>query len=151
MLKIIRRIKKGLWDSFCRGASKTAGFTLFEVILAIFILVVAIVPIINAFGPSLFAAISEEATVVFTNYARQTLNRVAALDFKTINTLVLNGQANPVNLNTLFPDGREAFSLRGVNYIPTVTIADASAGISGLLEITVTIDRITLKTLKADF
>lgn len=144
-------MKRRVPDPFVKGMSKTAGFTLFEVVLAIFILLTAIVPMINAFGPSLFATVSEEATIVFTNYARQTLNRVAVLDFKILNNLVLNNQANPVNLNILFADGKEAFSLRGTNYIPTVIITDASAGAGGLLEITVTLNQVVLKTLKADY
>jgi hypothetical protein len=150
MFRMALRMKKRLRDLFRNGILNRAGFTLFEVVLAIFILVAAIVPIINAFGPSLFATASEEATVVFTNYARQTLNRVAVLDFKTLNNLVLNNKANPVNLNSLFADGKEAFSLRGANYIPTVTIIDASSGVGGLLEITVTMNHVVLKTLKAD-
>ena len=119
--------------------------------MAIVILAVAIVPIMNAFGPSLFATVSEESNTVFTNCARQTLNRIAVLDFKTLNNLVVNNQANPVNLHNLFGDDNEVFSLRGTSYLPVATITDASAGAGGLLEITVTINQVSLKTLKADY
>lgn len=137
-------------DSFRKLVSNRAGFTLFETLFAIFILLIAIVPMINAFGPSLFATASEETNIVFTNYARQTLNRVAVLDFKTLNA----NQANPVNLDSLFGTGgtsQETFSFKGVNYVPTVGITDKSEGAGGLLEITVTMNQVSLKTLKADY
>jgi prepilin-type N-terminal cleavage/methylation domain-containing protein len=127
------------------------GFTLFEVLLAVFILVIAVAPMINAFGPSLFAAANEETTIVSANYARQTLNRVLALDFKTLNDLVQNGQANPVNLDSLFGTGQESFVFKGTTCVPTVVITDASGGNGGLAEITSTVNRVTLKTLKAGY
>ena len=121
------------------------GFTLLEVILAVFILLVAIGPLIDAYRPSLFSALTEQAQTVFVNQARQTLNRVASLDFDTL----WNNQGNPVNLGNLFTASDETFSLSGVSYSPTVSIVDSSGGAGGLLEITVTISGVTLKTLKA--
>ena len=79
------------------------------------------------------------------------MNRVAALDFKTLNDLVQNGQANPVNLDTLFGTGQESFVFKGTSCVPTVVITDASGGAGGLLEITLTLNRVTLKTLKAGY
>jgi len=131
--------------------SNRKGFTLFEVILAVFILVIAVAPMIQAFGPSLFATAGEETTIVLTNYARQTLNRVATLDFKTLNDLVQTSQANPVNLDSLFGAGQESFTFKGASLTPTVVITDASGGNGGLIEITTTISQVTLKTLKADY
>jgi prepilin-type N-terminal cleavage/methylation domain-containing protein len=136
-------------DSMRVPASNQKGFTLFEVILVVFILVIAVAPMINAFGPSLFATAGEETTIVSANYARQTLNRVAALDFKTLDSLVQNGQSNPVNLDTLFGAGQESFVFKGTTCVPKVVIADASGGAGGLLEITLTLNQVTLKTLKA--
>jgi prepilin-type N-terminal cleavage/methylation domain-containing protein len=138
-------------DSIRRAVSNQKGFTLFEVILVVFILVIAVAPMINAFRPSLFATAGEEITTVSTNYARQTLNRVAALDFRTLNTLVQNGQTNPVNLDTLFGAGQESFVFKGTTCVPTVAITDASGGSGGLLEITSTVNQVTLKTLKAGY
>ena len=46
---------------------------------------------------------------------------------------------------------KETFTVQGTNYAPEVSIVDASAGAGGLLEITVTIEEATLKTLKADY
>jgi hypothetical protein len=127
------------------------GFTLFETVLAVFILVVAVVPMIRAFGPSLFATAGEESTIVATNYARQTLNRVVALDFKTLSGLVRNGQANPVDLDALFGAGQESFAFKGASYAPSVVITDAGGGNGGLLEITSTVSGIKQKTLKAGY
>ena len=129
--------------------SNRNGFTLFETVLAVVILAIAIAPMLQAFGPALLATASEETTIVLTNYARQTLNRVAALDFTTLNDLVQAGQANPVDLAYLFDDGEESFTFKGTSYVPTVAITDASGGNGGLLEITTTISPVTLKTLKA--
>lgn len=133
-----------------KAKGTNAGFTLFEVLLTILILLIAIVPMIDAFRPSLFATAGEEANVVFTNRARHTLNRAASLDFKT-----LASNLGTPSLDTLFGVGQEAvesFSLSGLSYIPSVSISDASGGIGGLLEIAVTINnQVTLKTLKADY
>lgn len=130
------------------------GFTLFEVILAIFILVVAIVPLLDAYRPSLFATLSEEQTIVSTSQARRTLNRVACADFGKLDSLVTNrNDWNVIDLNVLFPDGPS----EGVDYTPTVKARDASYDdkkgikIGGLLEIEVTVNRIKLSTLKADY
>ena len=138
-------------DSMRTSVSNQKGFTLFEVILAVFILVIAVAPMINAFGPSLIAAAGEETTIVSANYARQTLNRVTALEFKTLNDLVQNAQASPVNLDTLFGTGQESFVFKGTSCVPTVVITDASGGAGGLLEITLTLNQVTLKTLKAGY
>jgi prepilin-type N-terminal cleavage/methylation domain-containing protein len=136
-------------DAVRACVSNRKGFTLVETVVAVFILVIAVAPMIQAFGPSLFATASEEAVIVLTSYARQTLNRVAALDFKTLNDLVRTGQANPVNLDTLFGTGQESFVFKGASCVPTVVITDASGGNGGLLEITSTVNQITLQTLKA--
>jgi competence protein ComGC len=127
------------------------GFTLFEIILAIVILVLAIIPIMQAFGPAIFATGTEEAVSVFTNQARHTMSRILTVDYRTLNDLVLNSQANPVNLDALFGTGQEAFSFRGIAYAPTVVITDAGGGAGGLLEISVRAEQITIKTLKANY
>ena len=56
------------------------GFTLMEICVALFILGIAIAPMLNAFSPALTTTDSVEETMVFTNQARKTLNRVLALD-----------------------------------------------------------------------
>jgi prepilin-type N-terminal cleavage/methylation domain-containing protein len=127
------------------------GFTLFEIIMAVFILAIAIVPIVRAYAPAIFSTGSEEKTAVFTNQARGTLSRVAALDFTTIN----NNLGDPVDLPTLFGSAaeaaRETFLFKGENYTPTVGVTDASGGTGGLLEIGVTVGEVSLKTLKANY
>ena len=89
--------------------------------------------------------------VVFTNQGRGTLNRVISLDFETLNS----NQGDPVDLASLFGSAEEAdkeiFSFKGVNYTPTVAITDASGGDGGLLELTVTLDYVSLRTLKAEY
>lgn len=127
------------------------GFTLVEIIIAVALLAIAIVPMVSAYGPAIFSTSTEEETAVFTNQARGTLSRVAALDFATLD----NNQGDPVDLATLFGSAPEAaketFSLQGDAYTPTVAIADVGTGLGGLLEITVAMDQVNLKTLKAEY
>ncbi len=135
------------------------GFTLIEIIMALLILAIAIVPMLNAYNPGLFSTANEEEVTVFTNRARSTLNRVSVLDFKSLYTLVQTNQANPVNLSNLFGSADEAaketFSLKGTNYTPIVVMTDFSdvgeQKVGGLIEIIVTVKQINLKTLKAEY
>lgn len=127
------------------------GFSLLEIVVALFILAIAIAPMVKAYTPSLLATTGKEEMVVFANQARATMHRVMALDFDTLNSHL----GDPVNLTALFGSGTEAaketFSLYGATYTPTVAIADSSGGTEGLLEITVNLDKVTLKTLKTRF
>ena len=79
------------------------------------------------------------------------MNRTLDLDYDTLN----NNLASPVNQIGLFGTGaeadREVFTFGGTDYAPTISIADASGGAGGLLEVTVTIEEVTLKTLKSDY
>ncbi len=134
---------------------QVAGFTLFEILLAVALLAVAVVPMMSAFGPALFTTGQEEERSVFTHQARATLNRVAALGFPALNA----NQGNPVNLAALFgwPAGpapaeaaKEDFTFQGRAYTPLVAVTDTSGGAGGRLEITVTVDYVQLKTLKAE-
>ena len=126
------------------------GFTLLEIVLAIFLLGIALAPMIGAFSPVLQSTRATEETAVFTNQARWTLSRVAALDFLTLSS----NQGDPVNLGDLFgstPEAnKEKFTFKGQTFTPTVSISDASGGSGGLLRLTVTVDRVQLITLKAD-
>ncbi|MDP2647534.1 MAG: hypothetical protein Q8P24_21605 [Desulfobacterales bacterium] len=125
------------------------GFSIFEILIALFLMAVAIAPMINAFSPAVISTGEEEKMVVFTNQARFTLNRVSNLPFATLNA----NQADPVNLETLFGSSAEAaketFSFRGASYTPQVAIA--SGGGAGLLELSARAGDIALKTLKAEF
>jgi len=127
-----------------------AGFILIEVVLAGIILAIAIVPMVNAFRPALISTGIGERLAVFTNQAESTLNRAVGLDYDTLN----NNLGNPTDLAGLFGSAaeanREMFTFEDTDYNPTISIADASGGVGGLLEITVTIEEITLKTLKSD-
>lgn len=131
------------------------GFTLIEIIVALAILTIAIVPMLQAFGPALFSTDFEEKTAVFNNQARRTLNRIATLDFDTLN----NNQGDPVDLavlfgSTAFPKPEEAaketFTLKGKSYTPVVVITDASGGLGGLVELSVTVEHVQFTTLRAD-
>jgi prepilin-type N-terminal cleavage/methylation domain-containing protein len=135
-----------------RGALvSNKGFTLLEIIFAVLLLAIAIVPLLNAYAPALFSTGAEEERAVFTNRARATLNRVAALEFSRLN----DNQGNPVDLATLFGSAdkaaKETFALKGTSYTPAVAITDQSGGDGGLLEVGVTINYVTLKALKAEY
>jgi prepilin-type N-terminal cleavage/methylation domain-containing protein len=130
--------------------SNNKGFTLVEIIIAVLLLAIAIVPMVGAYGPAIFSTAVEDEVGVFANQARGTLNRVAAIDY----AILLNNQGNPVDLVALFGSAAEAaketFSFHGSSYTPTVAIADVSGGLGGLLEITVTADQVSLITLTTE-
>jgi len=135
-----------------RGASvSNKGFTLLEIIFAVLLLAIAIVPMMNAYAPAIFSTAGEEERAVFTNLARATLNRVAALEFAKLN----DNQGNPVALATLFGSADEAaketFAFKGTTHTPTVAITDQSGGDGGLLEVEVAINYVSLRTLKSEY
>ena len=127
------------------------GFSLVEILIAVMVLTLAIVPIINAIGPAVKTTAAEAQFSVSTNQARATLNRLLNVDFATLNA----SQGDAVDLTSLFGSTAEAnlenFLLNGNNYTPTVTITDAGGGSGGLLQLTVTINQVRLTTLKADY
>jgi len=131
------------------------GFTLFEIILAVFILAVAIVPMMNAFSPAVFSTNAEEKMAIMINCARGTLNRLTVLDYKTLNDNI----GDSVSLVSLFDDfedpqdeaNKEICNCQEKNYTPMVAITDVSDGDGGLLELTVTVEHVNLTTLKAEY
>ena len=127
------------------------GFSLVEILIAVMVLSMAIVPIINAIGPAVKTTAAERQFSVSTNQARATLNRLLSLDFATLNA----NQGDSVELTSLFGSTAEAnlenFLLNGKLYTPAVAITDASGGAGGLLQLTVTINQVRLTTLKADY
>ena len=127
------------------------GFNLLEIMVTLFILGIAVAPMVKAYTPALLSTVAKEEMVVVSNQARGTLHRILALDYTTLDT----NQANPVDLEILFGSAPEAaketFSINDETYTPTVSIADASGGAGGLLEITVTLGQVRLKTLKAQY
>jgi prepilin-type N-terminal cleavage/methylation domain-containing protein len=131
--------------------SNNKGFTLVEIIIAVLLLAIAIVPMVGAYGPAIFSTAVEDGVGVFSNQARGTLNRVAALDY----AILSNNQGSPVDLVALFGSAAEAaketFSFHGTSYTPTVAIADVSGGLGGLLEITVAVDQVSVITLKTEW
>jgi len=137
------------------------GLTLLEVTMAVFILGLAIVPMMNAFGPARQSVKAEEQTTVFTFQAMSTLSRIAGLDYEDL----LNNQGNPVDLAILFgsptnpkPDeaAKESFMLRGETYTPEIAIAPytdpaTAEVIAGALVLTASIQHVSLTILKADY
>ncbi|RJQ48351.1 MAG: prepilin-type N-terminal cleavage/methylation domain-containing protein [Desulfobacteraceae bacterium] len=127
-----------------------SGFSLIEIVAALFILAVAIVPMIKAYAPALSSTTGKEEMVVFANQARGTLYRLLALDYATLNANL----GDPADLSSLFGSGAEAaketFMLNGRSYTPKLSIADAGGGPEGLLELTVTLENVVLSTLKAN-
>ena len=129
------------------------GFTLFEIILALLILAIAIVPMMNAFAPALLATGQGEEQTVLTGRARQTMNCLLDVDFPTLDA----NKATPLTtakLIALFGSQAAAEKENCVylvtTYTPVVAITDVSGGAGGLLELTVTLKNVTLQTLKAN-
>jgi len=127
------------------------GFSLVEILIAVMILTLAVIPIINAVGPAVKTTAAEAQLAVFTNQARATLNRLLSLDFATLSA----NQGAAVDLASVFGSAAEAdlesFLLNGRRYVPTVAITDASGGTGGLLRLAVTINQVHLTTLKSDY
>lgn len=135
-------------------ASNSKGFTLFEILLAVLFLAIAVVPLLTAYQPAIFATGNEEELSVFSNRCRGTLNRVAALKYSILDSY----KGGEVNLDTLLGSSEEAdketFSYQGASYTPTVKVTASDKDTDnegGLLEITVTIGSVTLKTLRAEY
>jgi len=131
--------------------SNCKGFSLMEICVTLFILGIAISPMLSAFTPATKATGSIEETMVFTNQARKTLSRVLALDYKDL----YDNQDDPVDLIVLFgsePEAaKESFTLKSKNYTPALAITDASGGAGGLLKLSVTINHVVFTTLKAEY
>ena len=131
--------------------SNCRGLTFLEILLVVLILAVAIVPMVRAFAPAVLTASTDEEAAVFANQARGTINRVMVFDFETLN----DNQGDPVDLAALFGSAAEAdketFSFKGKNYTPTVAITDASGGLGGLLQLTVTLEHVRFATLKSQY
>ena len=135
------------------GDTKTRkrGFSLLEMIMVLLLLAVAIVPMLNAFRPTLASQSAEEGTLVFHNRARWTLSRVMTNSFAALDAR----KSNQVDLVTLFGSAgeaaRESFVFRGTNYQPQVAITNVSGGVGGLLQVSVRLQNVTLGALKADY
>lgn len=127
------------------------GFTIMEIIVAMFILAIAIIPMVNAYSPAVSSAGGEEEMTVLSQRARGTLHRILDLGYDTLNS----NRADPADLIGLFGSAEEAnketFVFKGKTYIPQVAITEKNPGEEGLLEVRVSIEHVSVKTLKADF
>jgi prepilin-type N-terminal cleavage/methylation domain-containing protein len=129
---------------------KSSGFTLFEIIIALFIISIAVIPMMKSFGPAMSTAAIVEKTAVMTNQARATMERLLVLDFNTLKSKVDDSQ--PLSGNDVFGDSNESFTFEGASYAPEITIIDSSGDTSKtLLTLTVAIDDISVSTLKAEY
>ena len=124
--------------------SNPSGFTLFEVMVTIFILSLAVVPMMKSFRPAMMSSAGVAKTTVLTNQARGTLERLSAVDFNTLNICTSELSTD------FFEDNLEKITFEGIDYDPKITITDA-AGDSTLLKLTVTIETISFSTLRADY
>jgi type II secretory pathway pseudopilin PulG len=128
------------------GGQRAAGFSLFELLLVILLVALAVVPMVTAFGPARGTAPQDERQTVLSNRARATLNRVVGLGYAALAAR----QTNNVSLALLFGSAAEAaredVSVGGETLTPAVSIQDASDGSGGLLEIAVTLDTVELRT-----
>jgi prepilin-type N-terminal cleavage/methylation domain-containing protein len=127
------------------------GVSLLEVLLAVFVLGIAIGPMLDAIAPSIKSIATEEKTIIFTNQVRSTLSRLTGLDFATLDS----HRGNPADLTIIFGSlseaAKENFTYAGQNYSPVAAITDASGGTGGLLEITVSAGDVSFSTLKAKY
>ena len=135
-----------------KNARPPLGFTLLEIILTLLILAIAIVPMMNAFAPALLVTGQGEEAVVLAGYARRTMNRLVDLPFSTLDS----NRGNPANLVALFGNQADSNNNQNVVYLnttypTTVSIADASGGAGGILDLTVTLKGVNLQSRKANY
>lgn len=126
------------------------GLSMIELLVAILLLALAVVPMLNALKPIYNAGRIQDRTTVFVNQAQGTLNRLLASDFYALSA----AQGSNVNLVLIFGTtsevARESFIFDNSNWLPRVDIADRSGGTGGLVEVTVTLDQIQLYSQKAE-
>jgi type II secretory pathway pseudopilin PulG len=132
------------------GRVRTGGFSYIEIIFSVLILSIAVSSMISAYSPAIFSG-NEQQMAVFANRARGTLNRLVCLEYGTLNNLVRNNLANPVDLTALFGSGAETFTFQGRTYTPIATITNQGGSSGGLLELTVRIQQVEVRTLKSDY
>jgi len=166
--------------SFNQFAFRNDGFTLFEILMAVVLLAIAIAPIVAAYGPALIATKGEEELSVFNNRARGTLNRLMTFEFQ-VHQDYLDTYGSTVDLEDFFDVAgaedsaaeaqKEIFKYPLYSddpddeYTPQVTIqiydADGDDNLEcpgsvnytecGILEITVTVANVSVQTLKTEF
>ena len=150
------------------------GFSLVEILLAVSLLTIAVVPMMEAFKPALFSAGGEEERAVFTSRARATLNRMASFTFGQLDRIraVI---AMPVDTRSDWEAAflalglsggdaaaeadKEIFAFKGTQYIPSLTMEyhDANGNSAteevekGLLQVSVAVEGVQLRTLKAEY
>ena len=130
--------------------SHASGFTLFEIIIALFIISLAIIPMMKSFGPAMMAATHVEKTAVITNQARATMERLLALDVLILKSKA--DEAQPLSGSAVFGDSDETFTFDGVSHSPEITITDVSGDSSKtLLNLTVAFAGVSISTRKADY
>jgi len=133
-----------------KRSSPSSGFTLFEIIMALFIISIAVIPMMKSFGPAMSTAAIVEKTAVLSNQARATMERLLALDFDILKLKV--DESQPLSGNDVFGDSDETFTFKQASYTPSITITDASGDASKtLLDVTVALDSVSISTRKADY
>ena len=122
-----------------------------DLMVAMLILAIAVGPMIDSFLPVFNALAYERQTTVMTAGALGTLNRLAGLPYATLK----GNMGSPADLTALLGSAQDAAEetllFNNQSYVPVVAVTDASGGICGLLEITVTLDTVMFQTLKAQF
>jgi type II secretory pathway pseudopilin PulG len=142
-------------------SSNSSGFTIAEIIIAITIISIAIIPMMKSFGPAIMATASVEKTFILTNQAKRTMDRLLSLDFDTLKDNIGIWSCDDDD-NNFFDDPEDpcTFLFKGIKNIPVITIIDASGDESKtLLELQVAIDGLIVgktgknyfSTLKADY
>ena len=130
--------------------SNSFGFTLFEIIIAIFLISIAVIPMMKSFRPAMMSSKNVEKSVVMANQARGTMERLLLLDFDTLSSKT--DEVQPLSGNDVFGDVEETITFESDSYSPEITISDASGDASKtLLTLTVSLADITFSTLKADY
>ncbi len=133
-----------------KHSSLSSGFTLFEIILAMLIISIAIIPMMQSFAPAMMATAKTEKKLVMSNRARATMERLLALDFDILKSKVDDSQ--PLTGNDVFGDSEENFTFKETSYAPSITISDASGdGSKTLLDLNITLENTSISTKKADY
>jgi prepilin-type N-terminal cleavage/methylation domain-containing protein len=134
-------------DNQLQSLSGKRGFSLVELLLAMVIMVIALVPLMDSITASLQSTRFSEENTIIINYAREKMEDVLAMNFSSITVSVPSG--NPTVLSdTVTVLGKT------VNRDVVVELYDGdgdSIPDADLKKITVKIEDVQQDTLKANF